>query len=166
MTTPDLTPEVVERVKCALVNGWDRYTGPVLKADAQALLARLSHLEEQAKLAAASPSTPRLGGERDRLAEAVHRGRFTADREPTPFADEDRHGREYCFRIADAVLALTSPTSGENGDLHRAADAAHKAMDYALSYAFILDPEEWDHFRRKSDALLAALSASPAGGES
>lgn len=45
---------------------------------------------------------------RNAIAEAVHRGRFPADREPTPFEGEDRSGREYCFRIADAVLPLVS----------------------------------------------------------
>lgn len=50
---------------------------------------------------------------RDALADAVHRGRFPADREPTPFEDEDRSGREYCYRIADAVLPLYGPQAAK-----------------------------------------------------
>lgn len=42
---------------------------------------------------------------RDAIAEAVHRGRYPADREPEPFEREDCLSREYCFRIADSVLA-------------------------------------------------------------
>lgn len=54
----------------------------------------------------ADPS-PEMGEiSREEIAEAVHRGRFPADREPTPFADEDLGGREYCFRIADQILKL------------------------------------------------------------
>lgn len=43
---------------------------------------------------------------REELAETIHKARWPADRQMaiTPFADEDRNGREYCFRIADAVL--------------------------------------------------------------
>jgi hypothetical protein len=43
---------------------------------------------------------------REAVAEAVHRGRFPAGQEPTPFQDEDRRGREYCFRIADQIISL------------------------------------------------------------
>lgn len=45
---------------------------------------------------------------REELAETVHRARFSADREPTPFAEEDRSGQEYCRRIADAILQRLS----------------------------------------------------------
>ena len=45
---------------------------------------------------------------RETLAETIHKARWPLDRviHITPFADEDRNGREYCFRIADAILAL------------------------------------------------------------
>lgn len=41
------------------------------------------------------------------LAETIHKARWPEDRqlEITPFADEDRQAREYCFRIARAVRA-------------------------------------------------------------
>ena len=41
------------------------------------------------------------------MAEIVHNARWPADWQVavTPFANEDRNGREYCFRIARAVLA-------------------------------------------------------------
>jgi hypothetical protein len=44
---------------------------------------------------------------REVMAETIHNARWPADRQlaVTPFADEDRNGREYCFRIADAVRA-------------------------------------------------------------
>ena len=44
---------------------------------------------------------------RDKLAETIHRARWPADRAMaiTPFEDEDKNGREYCYRIADAVIA-------------------------------------------------------------
>ena len=47
--------------------------------------------------------------ERLAMAETIHKARWPASRqmEITPFADEDRNGREYCLRIADAVLAHT-----------------------------------------------------------
>ena len=67
--------------------------------------------EDRRALKALAASTP-VGGweaDRDAVAEEVHKGRFPADREPTPFADEDRSGREYCYRIADRVLALAPP---------------------------------------------------------
>jgi hypothetical protein len=54
--------------------------------------------------------------ERERIAEAVHLGRFPADRDPTPWADECRTGRDYCYRIADAILARLSPVSAEEGE--------------------------------------------------
>ncbi len=43
---------------------------------------------------------------REQLAETIHKARWPNDHQMdiTPFADEDRSGREYCFRIADAVL--------------------------------------------------------------
>lgn len=46
--------------------------------------------------------------DREVLAETIHKARWPADRTMaiTPFADEDRSGREYCYRIADAVLML------------------------------------------------------------
>jgi hypothetical protein len=52
------------------------------------------------------PSVP--GVERENLAETIHNARWPVDRPfvPTLFADEDKNGREYCFRIADAILAL------------------------------------------------------------
>ena len=45
---------------------------------------------------------------RETLAETIHKARWPLDRviHITPFADEYRNGREYCFRIADAILAL------------------------------------------------------------
>lgn len=45
--------------------------------------------------------------DRETLAATVHTARW-ADRAlaATPFADEDTSGRDYCYRIADAVLAL------------------------------------------------------------
>ena len=43
-------------------------------------------------------------GKRQAMAEVVHKARFK-EREPNPFEEEDRNGRAYCFRIADAVLA-------------------------------------------------------------
>lgn len=40
------------------------------------------------------------------LAEVIHNARWPDDRQTavTPFADEDRNGREYCLRIARAVM--------------------------------------------------------------
>lgn len=119
----------------------------------------------RAALEAASPSTPRLG-EPTAWREAIEAVVRWADSDGGAWSEYAPHPALDVGETLRAALALASPTSGENGGLHRAADAAHKAMDYALSYAFILDPEEWDDFRRKSDALLAALSASPAGGDS
>lgn len=48
---------------------------------------------------------------RDKLAEAIHKARWPADRATaiTPFEDEDRNGREYCYRIADAVMHHLAP---------------------------------------------------------
>ena len=42
------------------------------------------------------------------LAETIHRARWPEDRQIaiTPFVDEDQNGREYCFRIARAILSL------------------------------------------------------------
>jgi hypothetical protein len=47
------------------------------------------------------------------LAEVIHNARWPADRQMavTPFADEDRNGREYCFRIARAVEAAIASAS-------------------------------------------------------
>jgi hypothetical protein len=41
------------------------------------------------------------------LAEVIHKARWPEDQTLaiTPFADEDRNGREYCLRIAGAVMA-------------------------------------------------------------
>lgn len=41
------------------------------------------------------------------MAEIVHKARWPEDRQMdiTPFADEDKNGRDYCIRIARAVLA-------------------------------------------------------------
>jgi hypothetical protein len=69
---------------------------------------------------AAPQQSPRL--ERERIAATVHKARWPADRQmtATPFADEDRNGREYCFRIADAILALLSPdTTAVSSTWHR-----------------------------------------------
>lgn len=48
---------------------------------------------------------------REDLAETIHKARWPADRQMAiiPFADEDRSGREYCFRIADAILTRAGP---------------------------------------------------------
>jgi hypothetical protein len=59
-------------------------------------------------------TTP-AGLDREGVAAAVHRGRFQVDDTPTPFEDEDRGGREYCFRIADSVLALAASPSPPEG---------------------------------------------------
>lgn len=44
------------------------------------------------------------------LAEVIHNARWPEDRQlaVTPFADEDRSGREYCMRIARAVMQYQS----------------------------------------------------------
>jgi NTP pyrophosphatase (non-canonical NTP hydrolase) len=49
------------------------------------------------------------------MAETIHKARWPADRQMdiTPFADEDKNGREYCFRIARAALAATPAVGGE-----------------------------------------------------
>lgn len=57
---------------------------------------------------AITPSEGDGAGE-EALAEVVHRGRFPADRPPTPWADEDASSKEYCHRIARLVLATLSP---------------------------------------------------------
>ena len=53
---------------------------------------------------------------REKLAETIHKARWPTDRQMdiTPFADEDRSGREYCFRIADAVLILAKSLSSSD----------------------------------------------------
>jgi hypothetical protein len=52
-----------------------------------------------------SPETPSRA-EMERLAEVVHKARWPENHQMdiTPFADEDRGGREYCFRIARAIV--------------------------------------------------------------
>lgn len=49
--------------------------------------------------------------DRETLAATIHQARWPVDRQLaiTPFEDEDRSGRDYCFRIADAVLDLLKP---------------------------------------------------------
>lgn len=53
--------------------------------------------------------------DRNKLAATIHKARWPADRATaaTPFEEEDRHGREYCFRIADAVLAFIAASNAE-----------------------------------------------------
>ena len=62
-------------------------------------------------------ATPRTHADRQAMAETIHKARWPADRQMavTPFEDEDRNGREYCFRIADAVLAAQC-TFDKTGD--------------------------------------------------
>lgn len=52
---------------------------------------------------------------REEMAATIHKARWPADRAlaATPFEDEDRNGREYCFRIADAVLAALRSQGGK-----------------------------------------------------
>lgn len=52
--------------------------------------------------------------DRDKLAETIHNARWPADRQlaVTPFADENRNGREYCYRIADAILNAAPANHG------------------------------------------------------
>lgn len=65
-------------------------------------------------------SYPFREGPRTALAATIHAARWPADRQlaVTPFADEDRNGREYCFRIADAVLSAAA----SRGPQERASD--------------------------------------------
>lgn len=51
----------------------------------------------------------------DELAEVIHKARWPKDRQMdiTSFADEDRSGREYCFRIARAVMTWFSEETME-----------------------------------------------------
>jgi hypothetical protein len=53
---------------------------------------------------------------REAIARAVHRGRFPADRVPSPFEMEDARGKEYCFRIADQIIALSTVQDGSVRD--------------------------------------------------
>lgn len=55
--------------------------------------------------------------DREEMAATIHKARWPADRASaaTPFEDEDRNGREYCFRIADAVLASLSQSDAQSG---------------------------------------------------
>lgn len=91
---------VEESDRIALREAWDMYASymgdPDGKDDTHTAFEEAAAIIAAHRLAALkSPAV-----ERDVLADAVHRGRFPADREPTPFADEDRRGREYCYRIA------------------------------------------------------------------
>ncbi len=80
---------------------WAQFTGEMVQRNLRDLYA------------APPPSTQKVS--RDVMAETIHNARWPADRQMaiTPFADEDRNGREYCFRIADAVLAALSTNPGE-----------------------------------------------------
>lgn len=71
----------------------------------------------EAALATGPAATPRTHADRQAMAETIHKARWPADRQMavTPFEDEDRNGREYCFRIADAVLAAQC-TFDKTGD--------------------------------------------------
>lgn len=53
--------------------------------------------------------------DRDKLAETIHDARWPTDRQLSilPFADEDRNGREYCYRIADAILNSGAPMASQ-----------------------------------------------------
>src|SRR5258708_27954968 len=63
---------------------------------------------------------------REALAETIHKARWPADRVMAviPFADEDRSGREYCFRLADAVLASLPPQECRDAIIEECAVAA------------------------------------------
>lgn len=69
---------------------------------------RVGCLVENKRWAAAE--APKLA-----LAAAIHKARWPADRTlaATPFEDEDRNGREYCLRIADAVADFLRSLSAE-----------------------------------------------------
>jgi hypothetical protein len=65
---------------------------------------------EEAASLIESLSAGKAGSGVQYLAEIIHKARWPEDRavEITPFADEDAHAREYCFRIARAVLPFTN----------------------------------------------------------
>lgn len=111
-------------------------------------------------------------GGRSAVAEAVHKGRFPADREPTPFADEDAGGRAYCFRIADSVLALSAPTSVagvEVGPLDRQPDALRDLSDHLWNAERDADSIEercqFEYWREALDQLRKDAPASMAGAD-
>lgn len=85
---------------------------------------------DRAIKAVSQPPAP-VGG-REGLAETIHKARWPADRTMaiTPFADEDKNGREYCFRIADAILAAVTPTAPISD--RAAVIEAHKAFNRML----------------------------------
>lgn len=60
------------------------------------------------RIRSALTATPRPLPSVDELAETVHKARWPAYRQMaiTPFADADDHDREYCRRIATAILTL------------------------------------------------------------
>lgn len=99
--------------------------------------------------------------ERDILADAVHRGRFPADREPTPFADEDRRGREYCYRIADVILALPAPPLTQGRGVMSAEEIAKglsEAQKKALLWLFTDPTRQRDTYGHEvSGSALKAL---------
>ena len=108
-------------------------------------------LPEAPGSAAPSPDTGKMGGEDDwidQIAEAVHIGRFPADRTPTAFADEDQSGRDYCYRIARSVAALSAPVSVGDGE-------AVAWQRLGTNGWVSVDPEDISHYREKGQKIRA-----------
>lgn len=93
--------------------------------------------------------------DRETLAATIHKARWPTDRTlaATPFADEDDNGRNYCFRIADAVLKLLEPAplawdANENrsyGPVETLAAEIYAAFPYVSDYGAPLpgDKPKW-----------------------
>jgi len=105
-------------------------------------------------------ATPAVGLEA--MAEIVHNARWPADRQMdiTPFADEDRNGREYCFRIARAVLAAKPAShAAEGGE-----DLRQTLTNWfnSLPIDFLRDPKKCNaEFAMLMRCIPAAQPASP-----
>ena len=108
-------------------------------------------------------ATPAVGLEA--MAEIVHNARWPADRQMdiTPFADEDRNGREYCFRIARAVLAAKPASHAAVGG----EDLRQTLTNWfnSLPIDFLRDPKKCNaEFAMLMRCIPAAQPASPLRG--
>lgn len=104
----------------------------------------------------------------ERMTEVVHRARFPEDRTPTPFAEEDHRGREYCRRIAIAALAAQPKASPTSDDAERVARAIFRC-GYEGDWDEAVIERHWDeasdeerHYP-EARAAIAALAAQPKG---
>jgi hypothetical protein len=96
------------------------------------------------RAALASPSVTQV--EREKLAATIHKARFPLDRVATSFEDENSHGRAYCYRIADAILAISAeqPLATAEREALRHAEVRFQCLA--------------DHFREIGDETLWAMS--------